>query len=274
MNPPLTDLARQQDGARVPPLVLFKAGSVNPPIFMAHGLGGSATEVLPLATQLDVAHSIYGMQARGIDGREEPHDRIEDMAEYHLGAIRQVQPHGPYILIGFSFGGLETLEIARGLSRAGEKIALLAMLDSYPHRRNLSFGQHVRLALYLARWRATSLIRGSGNHYGGQVGQHSEGTAAQKPTSGESEARAVRVSEYQDRAWRNYRPQFYDGKIRYVRAAIRSYFPADPVAVWGPLVRECTLESVPCDHKGMLTTHIEMVGAIVSRYVKEALGER
>jgi thioesterase domain-containing protein len=264
----------QQGGNRVPPLVLLKPGNCDPPIFMAHGLGGNVMEVFPLATRLDVGHSIYGMQARGIDGLEEPHERIEDMAEYHLDAIRQLQPHGPYFLTGYSFGGLEMLEVARRLSRAGEKIALLAMLDSYPHRHSLSFGQHARLALHLAKRRATSLMRGGRNDDRIPAGRRSEGDAAPQPLPGELDARAVRVSEHTKHAWRDYRPQFYEGKIRFVKAAVRSYFPADPVAVWGPLVRECTLESVPCDHKGLLTTHIETVTAIVSRYVKEALGEK
>ena len=271
--PTLTDLVRQQGGNRVPPLVLFKAGNTSPPIFMTHGLGGNVVEVFPLATRLEVGHPIYGMQARGIDGLEEPHERIEDMAEYHLDAIRRLQPHGPYFLIGYSFGGMEMLEIARRLSRTGEKIALLTMLDSYPHRRTLSFGQHARLALHLASRRATSLMR-VGKTDRTQAGRRSEGDATHQPPGGELEVRTRVVSEYTKRALKNYRPQFYDGKIRFVKAAVRSHFPADPVAVWGRLVTECTLESVPCDHPGMLTTHIETVTAIVSRYLEEALAEK
>jgi acetoacetyl-CoA synthetase len=271
--PTLTDLVRQQD-PRIPHLVLLRAGSASPPLFMTHGMGGDVIGILPLALGIRVASPIYGMQARGIDGLEEPHDRIEDMAEYHLASIRQVQPHGPYFLIGYSLGGLVMLEIARRLSGDGEKIALLVMLDSYPHRSHLPFGQHARLALRLAKRRALSLMRGRAHSHPSRVGEQSKQHAGQQHPSVEWTAqRMQRVSEYQDRALKNYRPQFYDGKIRFVKAAMCSYFPDNPVAVWGPLVKECTLESVPCDHAGMLTTHIETVASMVTRFIEEAVEE-
>lgn len=272
--PTLTDLVRQQD-PRIPHLVLLKAGSASPPIFMTHGMGGDVIGILPLALGIRVASPIYGMQARGIDGLEEPHDRIEDMAAYHLAAIRHVQSHGPYFLIGYSLGGLVMLEIARRLSGDGEKIALLTMLDSYPHRSHLSFGQHARLALRLGKRRALSLMRGRAHSHPSRVGEQSKQHDSQQAPSVESAVRArQRVSEYEDRAWKNYRPQFYDGKIRFVKAAMCSYFPADPIAVWGPLVKECTLESLPCDHAGMFTTHVETAASIISLYVEEALAEK
>jgi len=89
---------------------------------------------------------------------EEPLDRIEDMAQYSLDAVRQVQPHGPYFLIGFSLGGLITLEMAQQLMAQGEKIGLLAMLDSYPNMRSLSLVQRTRLATRMAwRWAASRM---------------------------------------------------------------------------------------------------------------------
>jgi thioesterase domain-containing protein len=215
------------------------------------------------------------MQARGIDGLEEPHDRIEDMAEYHLGSIRQVQPHGPYFLIGYSLGGLVMLEIARRLSGDGEKIALLVMLDSYPHRSHLPFGQHARLALRLAKRRVLSFIRTGVPSNRSQGGERSERCDGQQLASVELAARArQRVSEYEDRAWLNYRPQFYDGKIKFVRAAIPSFVPDDPVAVWAHLTREFEFETVPGSHHEMLTTYVDSLASILSRYVDEAIGEK
>ena len=177
------------------------------------------------------------------------------MAEYHLASIRQVQSHGPYFLIGYSLGGLVMLEIARRLSGDGEKTALLVMLDSYPHRSHLSFGQQARLALRLAKRRALSFIR-------------------TRLMSVELAAQAMqRVSEYQDRAWLNYRPQFYDGKIKFVRAAVPSFVPDDPVDCWAHLARELKVETVPGNHLEMLTTQVESLASTVARYIEEALGE-
>ena len=68
-----------------------------------------------------------------------------------------------------------------------------------------------------------------------------------------------------------YRPRFYAGKIRFVRAAIPTDFPADPAAVWGHLANEFEVETVPGDHLGIMSTHHEKLAAAVSRYVQEAL---
>jgi thioesterase domain-containing protein len=83
-----------------------------------------------------------------------------------------------------------------------------------------------------------------------------------------------RVSEYEDRAWLNYRPQFYDGKIRFVKAAIPSFVPDNPVAVWAHLTREFEFETVPGSHHEMLTTYVDSLASILSRYVDEAIGEK
>jgi thioesterase domain-containing protein len=83
-----------------------------------------------LVEKLESAHPIYGMQAGGIDGVDEPLRSVEAMAQFHLEAIKQLQPHGPYFLIGYSLGGLVVLEIAQRLSAGGEKIALLALVES------------------------------------------------------------------------------------------------------------------------------------------------
>jgi thioesterase domain-containing protein len=264
-----TVLPAHQSSA-TPSLVLLKAGGGNCPIFMTHGLGGTVNEFLRLTDHLQVSDPIYGLQEKGMDGLSEPLDRIEDMAEFHLDAIRQLQPHGPYFLIGYSLGGLVSLEIAQRLSRAGEPIALLAMVDSYPDRRYLSLSQRLRLFLRLARWR-TSLVRAGAERNESQAREGRHENAPDRSHSDESAARVLaRLKECQRRAWRNYRPQFYGGKINFVKAEIPSSFPADPVAIWAPLSREFEIESVSSDHVGLLTTHTASVARVLSRYLAEA----
>src|SRR4029078_11608453 len=52
------------------------------------------------------------------------------------GIIRKIQPSGPYNLLGWSFGGLVAHAIATQLQGAGEQVAILALLDSYPMGRD------------------------------------------------------------------------------------------------------------------------------------------
>jgi thioesterase domain-containing protein len=81
----------------------------------------------------------------GIDGIGKPLETIEGMAKFYLNAIQQVQPRGPYFLIGHSLGGLVALEMAQQLTGQVEQVALLAMLDSYPHAGHLPIGPRARL---------------------------------------------------------------------------------------------------------------------------------
>src|SRR5271167_2537283 len=155
----LAAVLEQPADLRFPPLVLLKDGSAEPPLFITHGLGGSVIDFFQVVKHIRTPQSIQGMQAKGIDGREEPFDRIEDMAQFYLDAIRQVQPHGPYLLAGYSLGGLVTLEMAQQLIANGEKVALLAMLDSYPDIRYLSLAQRARLVTRLTTRRTTTAMK-------------------------------------------------------------------------------------------------------------------
>jgi hypothetical protein len=83
--------------------------------------------------------------------------------------------------------------------------------------------------------------------------------------------RRVRDSAYV--ALTRYRPRFYRGKIKFVRAAVTSGFPADAAAVWAPLAQEIEVETVPGDHLGMIATHYDSLASVLSRYLREAFVE-
>jgi len=248
---------------RIPALLRMKSGAESPPIFVAHGLGNTLLELSGLAEKIASRHPIYGMQARGIDGVDEPLASIEEMAEFHLEAIRRLQAHGPYFLIGYSFGGLVTLEIAQRLRAAGEKIALLALVDSYPDKSQISATQRSLLSLRLMKRRAWSLIRSTP----GSIPVQNAGdirVATQRMTE--------LMRDSADLALRRYCPRLYPGPIKFVKAEIITYFPDDPTTVWAHLAGQLDVETVPSDHVGMLTTQCETLAAVLSRLLNEAGG--
>jgi amino acid adenylation domain-containing protein len=119
-------------------LVLIQSGGSKPPLFCIHPIGGNILEYHALANYLDQEHPIYGLQSQGLDGKQPPFRRVEDMASHYIQEICTVQPHGPYFLIGYSFGGLVAFEMARQLEAMGGKIELLGLLDcSAPNLPNL-----------------------------------------------------------------------------------------------------------------------------------------
>jgi thioesterase domain-containing protein len=254
----LAALLEQPTTPRFPALVLLKRGAENPPVFIAHGLGGSVMDFFQPVRHIATDHPIYGMQVKGIDRLDEPLERIEDMADFYLDAIKKLQPRGPYVLVGYSLGGLVVLEMAQRLLAHGEKIALLAMLDAYPHIRYLSLGQRVRL---IARqWRR-------GLHPLGNLSR----SAPYQPSAGVSLTSAMqRVRDSAYLAWTRYRPRFYPGKIKFVRAEISSAFPDNATAVWARLAEEFDVETMPGDHLGMIANHYESLASLLSRYLYEA----
>lgn len=112
------------------PLVAMKRGGRRRPFFCVHAIFGSVFPYHNLALSLDREQPFYGLQARGIDGREDPRDKIETMAAEYVEAVRTVQPRGPYHLGGYSFGGLVAFEMAQQLIRCGERVGLLAVFGA------------------------------------------------------------------------------------------------------------------------------------------------
>ncbi len=102
------------------------------PLFLVHGAGGTVIIYRDLARHLGTDQPIYGLQAQGLDGKQACLTSVEDMASHYLEAIRTIQPEGPYVLGGLSFGGTVAFEMARQLKAKGEEVALLALLDTFP----------------------------------------------------------------------------------------------------------------------------------------------
>lgn len=100
------------------------------PFFLVAGMFGNVLNLRHLAHLIGNDRPFYGVQARGLYGDDQPHEAFEEMAIDYLGEVRAVQPHGPYMLGGFSGGGLAAWEMTRQLREAGEEVSLLAMLDT------------------------------------------------------------------------------------------------------------------------------------------------
>jgi thioesterase domain-containing protein/acyl carrier protein len=278
----LSAVLDEPSAPRFPPHLLLKPGTGMPPVFLAHGLGGTAMDFYQFVKHLDFDLPIYGMQAQGADGVHEPFDRIEDLAQFHLDAIRELQPHGPYFLIGYSLGGLVTLEMAQRLTEAGEKVALLALIETYPHSSFLSTAQRARLATRVAKNRASAVgrlpVRDALSYFirpserGLNRTRDSNGNArSQLPVGVAITPTMQRARDSAYAALARYRPRFYNGAIKFVRAETVSDFPDDPAAIWSGLAEEFQVETVPGDHLGILGTHFKTLASVISRYLLEAL---
>jgi amino acid adenylation domain-containing protein/non-ribosomal peptide synthase protein (TIGR01720 family) len=106
------------------------------PLFCVHPASGFSWSYAGLIRHLDPAVPIFGVQSVGLAGgsaTEEPLPRdVAEVAARYVAEIRRVQPRGPYRILGWSFGGMVAHEMAAQLEAAGQRVELLAMLDSFP----------------------------------------------------------------------------------------------------------------------------------------------
>jgi amino acid adenylation domain-containing protein len=100
------------------------------PLFLVHPAGGHVYIYRDLARCLGVEQPVYGLQAAALDGKSEHPLQIEKRAAHFIEVLRVRQPEGPYLLGGFSFGGMIAFEMAHQLQLAGQQVALLAMIDT------------------------------------------------------------------------------------------------------------------------------------------------
>ncbi len=112
------------------PLVAIQPNGSKRPFFCVPGAGGNVLYYYQLAHHLGQDQPFYGLQAVGLDGETAPETKVEDMAARYIQEIQTVQPQGPYLLGGHSFGSYVALEMAKQLQLKGHKVGRLAIFDT------------------------------------------------------------------------------------------------------------------------------------------------
>ncbi|MFB8037705.1 amino acid adenylation domain-containing protein [Streptomyces sp. NPDC056004] len=114
------------------PIRAASATDTGAPLFCVHAVSGMSWSYAGLLRHIGGRRPLIGLQAKELTSPSDRPAGIEEMAAGYVAEIRSVQPHGPYHLLGWSFGGLVAHAIAAELEAQGEEVALLALLDSYP----------------------------------------------------------------------------------------------------------------------------------------------
>ena len=111
-------------------LVPIKPDGKKPPLYIVHGSGLTVLIFHALAMGLDPDQPVFGLQARGLNGTDEPFDNMEEIAAYYVNEILEQNPQGPYSLAGYSFGGIVAFEMAKQLKARGSEVNMLAIFDN------------------------------------------------------------------------------------------------------------------------------------------------
>jgi thioesterase domain-containing protein/acyl carrier protein len=109
----------------------LRGSGTGTPLFYIPGAAGY--EFLPRGLEQHLAKTCRyydGLEYPGRDGRQPIPNNVPDVAAHLVKQIRCVWPDGPYILTGWSFGGVMAFEVARQLEAQGAKVPLVMLLDS------------------------------------------------------------------------------------------------------------------------------------------------
>ena len=183
------------------------------------------------------------LRPHGQDGRQAP-TTVEEMAADYLRQIRGMQPQGPYLIGGFSFGGLVAYEMAQQLRQSGQDVELLVLIDpSLPYfsafqppsngslaRRNSTLNRHLTALRQADSRLLVAALRSRGQRMANALKRHVCGAYLKFGHRIPSSLRMFYFFEVSEEATRKYRPRPYPG-----RTVLLSSQP-DTVGLWRNLV--------------------------------------
>ncbi|WP_432021789.1 amino acid adenylation domain-containing protein [Streptomyces parvus] len=127
-----TDAGARGGGGEFDVLLPLRAGGEGPALFCVPAAGGLGWSFAGLARHIPGRHPLYALQSPGLSDPRARNATVEETAARYVERVREVDPHGPYHLVGWSAGGLIAHEMAVRLRAEGAEVALLAALDAYP----------------------------------------------------------------------------------------------------------------------------------------------
>ncbi|KAG0197906.1 hypothetical protein BGX28_008586, partial [Mortierella sp. GBA30] len=236
-------------------LPLKTTGSL-PPLFCIHPGLGLSWVYMGLAKHLHPEQPLYGLQARGLDGKTQLAASVEEMTLDYIDQIRRIQPHGPYLLLGWSFGGTVAHSMAVELERQGEEVPGLFIMDSMA---DYSAVGDVDIKLEdgadhvedLARFRGTDSVE--------------DGWALWE--------RAMPVNINNHRLGLRYTPLVYSGDIIFFSATVlpnKETRGVDPSG-WAPhALGKLVVHKIQCTHFEMdKAEYISLIGNVIAAKIEE-----
>ncbi|MFC4033464.1 amino acid adenylation domain-containing protein [Streptomyces polygonati] len=130
-SPTIAELARRVDrepATELSRLVRLRGDGGGRPTFCWPGLGGYPMSLRLLASRLHLGRPFFGVQSHGINAGEVPYETFGEMVARDIEIIKRVQPVGPYVLWGYSFGARVAFEVAYQLERAGEQVEEVVLI--------------------------------------------------------------------------------------------------------------------------------------------------
>lgn len=220
------------------------------PLFCVHGDEANYF----MSRDLGKDQPFWGFFHQGEDGHPLRYTEVEDIAAHFIREMKQVRPDGPYLLCGFSFGGLVAYEMAQQLNRNGDEVLMLALLDSYAPKL---FGEVMQQEAKFYEPIKKSVMRQMVKW------QHDKGKILAP------KLRHFNIIDTYDQATYRYDIRPYDGPMLMIKAAAS---PGPDHMGWKDLVKgELTLASTPGDHYNMIKDpHVKTLSKLIEQGIRKA----
>jgi aspartate racemase len=277
-------------------VVAIQPQGTRPPLWLVHGVGGGMFwGYTNLSRYLGAEQPVYALKSRGLEGGDE-FDRIEDMAAAYVKELRAFQPHGPYFLGGYCFGGDVAYEMARVLEAQRQRVALLALMNCAPPNSSYArirwtpafmvrflanfcswaavFAQWTsRQRRDFFRWKTRSLRTKMTRLLARILGRPAEVAMEELVDLSAYPPEQRRVWEIHIRALLDYHPQRYAGHVALFRSRGHPLVCSfDPQYGWGELATGgVTVKIVPGAHESILEEpHVRVVAKELQKLLWQA----
>jgi thioesterase domain-containing protein len=246
-------------------LIQLRKGAPDAPLFLFSGGDGDPQHLSTLASHMCNARAVIGVDFCRHDQHDELPLTVEIMADHSCAAIRALQPDGPYHLVGYSFGGLVAIEVARLLRQSGQEIALVGLIDTRFDQRFWSTRIFLRSQAHLIHRHLTFLLGLPLNQIFPTFLYRSRRlffrlVSRQVRSSRLTSTLVAKSTTVAERHCRtlmaNYRPRYYAGKITSFEAETHDEYGCSPAELWHGMAAEIVRWTLPGTHIGVITDDV------------------
>jgi len=233
-----------------------------PAFFMVHGLHGTVPFTRAMGIAFGRDRPFYALHARGIDGTEPPHERMEDVLRTYLAEIRSARPRGPYIVGATCAGAFLAMDLARTLAAEGERVGSVILVDPplVPRNRqmlgNLPASPREDRALYRQLYASVELsLRDYASRF------------SDLPFDANDPAqlhRAIDAGIAMVEMFCRHVPSPFDGPTEFIISEERAFGHFHPEAPWRRIVaRPGRIHVFPGKHSEFFYSHLDNVLALI-----------